>query len=454
MLQTIFEPASIAIIGASSTPGKWGHSILKNIIEGGYQGRVYPVNHREPEVLGMPAYKSILEVTQPVELAIIAVPAKAALKVAEECGRKGVKGIIAITAGFSEIGGEGIELEKKLIETVKKYNMRLLGPNTLGVVNAHLQLNASITSQMPKPGNISFITQSGTLGLALTDWTVATGLGLRIVVSTGNKANIDDVDLLEYLNNDEHTQVIAMYIEGINRGREFIRTARRIQKPIIALKTGRSKRGLQAVFSHTGSLAGTDEIYTAAFKQAGILRASTIDEIFDAALALSTQPPPAGNNVGIISNGGGASILASDKCEEHHLNIPDLTPETREKLKQNLPPFASTQNPVDMAGLSTYTAYHEAIKAMLQDPNIHSMIIIYVHTAMTSATEPAKALVEIKANCTKPVIACWMGGKGTEEGTDMLKAHSIPNYPVPERAVWALASLIHHKEALEVKTTA
>ncbi|MCL7413212.1 MAG: CoA-binding protein [ANME-2 cluster archaeon] len=444
-LRSIFEPDSIAVVGASASPGKWGNSILKNLLNDGFEGEVYPVNPRENEIMGRTCYPSVLDIPGPVDLAVIAVPSSLVFSVTEECGKKGITGIIMITAGFSETGNEGQQLEKQLIEIVERYGMRLIGPNSLGVVNSAIRMNASIISRLPNPGSISFITQSGTLGLALADWTMEMGLGLHIVVSTGNKANIDDVDLLEYLDEDLHTKVIAMYVEGINRGKEFMNVAKRISKPILTVKSGRTERGSKAVFSHTGSLAGSDEVYSAAFKQAGIIRVENIDDLFDSALALSVQPAPRGKRVGIVSNGGGASIIASDACERMGLDIPDLQPDSRKTIKDLVSGFASARNPVDTAGLASYDVYNGIVRQMLLDPNIDAMIVIYVHTVMWDASVPARAIVDIhRSTCSKPVIACWMGGAGTEKGEDILKKGGLPNYPVPERAVKALASLVKH----------
>ena len=448
MLSSIFEPASIAVIGASGNEMKWGGRILKNILRG-FRGPVYPVNPKEANIQGLAAYPSVLDIPDKVEMAVIAVPSQFVLTVAEECGKKGVKGLVVISAGFSETGKEGAELELRLVSIAKKYGMRMVGPNTLGIINKSVNLNASIIGKLPEPGSISFITQSGTLGLALADWTIDMGLGLCKVISTGNKADIDDVALIEYLNDDPATGVIAIYAEGIKRGREFIDTARRVKKPIIAIKTGRSKRGARAVFSHTGSIAGSDEIYSAAFRQAGVLRVDTIDEIFDAALAFSCQPLPEGNSVAILSNGGGASIVATDECEKHGINIVDLSEGTRERIRNILPEFASSSNPIDTAGTTSYKIYRDVVDALLIDPNVDALIVIYVHTLMTSAIPPAEAVVEMKQKNRKPIITCWMGGAGTEEGVSILKSGCLPNYSVPERAVKALSALIRHREFLE-----
>ena len=447
-LSSIFKPKSIAIIGASSNENKWGGRIFKNILSG-YKGAVYPVNPKEKEVQGVTSYPSVLDIPDEVELAVIAIPAQLVLPVAEECGKKGVKGLVVVSSGFSEIGDAGLGLEQKLVSIVEKNGMRMLGPNALGFVNEPVNLNASIIGRLPIRGPISFITQSGTLGLALAEWTIDMGLGLCKIISTGNKANIDDVDLLEYLNNDPSTGVIAMYAEGIKRGKAFLEVARRTKKPIIAIKTGRSKRGARAVFSHTGSIAGSDEIFSAAFRQAGILRVDSIDEVFDAALAFSCQPLPKGNNVAILSNGGGASIVATDECEKHGINIVDMSDETRRQIKNVVPEYASVSNPIDTAAASSYKVYRDVIQALVLDPNVDALIVIYVHTLMSNAIPPAEAVVEMKQNTQKPIITCWLGGTGTEKGIEILKSGGMPNYSVPERAVKALAALIRHREFLE-----
>jgi acetyl coenzyme A synthetase (ADP forming)-like protein len=451
MLDAIFYPSSIAVIGASNNEIKWGGRILKNIL-GDFKGKVYPVNPGETNIQGLNSYSSVLDIPVEVEMALIIVPARFVISVAEECGKKGVKGLIVVSAGFSEAGNN--ELERELVSIVRKYGMRMIGPNTLGIVNEPASLNASIIGRLPRPGSISFITQSGSLGLALAEWTIATGIGLSKVISTGNKADIDDIDLIEYLNSDPSTGVIAMYVEGIKRGREFIDTVRRVKKPIVAIKTGRSKRGAKAVFSHTGSIAGSDEVYSAAFRQAGILRVDEIDDLFDAALAFSCQPLPLGNNVAILSNGGGASIVAADECERQGLNIVDLSVRTREQINSVIPEFASSSNPVDTAGTVSFKIYNDSIQALHDDPNVDAIVVIYVHTMMSNAMPPAEAVVEMRQNCIKvksrkPIIACWMGGTGTEEGVEILKSGCIPNYPVPERAVKALSCLIKHREFLD-----
>jgi acetyl coenzyme A synthetase (ADP forming)-like protein len=446
MLSHLLEPDSIAVIGASSNREKWGYRILRNILSGGYYGKVYPVNSNEDEVLGMRCHPSVLDIPHRVDLGMIAVPAKIVPAVLEECGRKGIRGVVIVSAGFSEIGNN--ELEKKISDIARDHEMRMIGPNTFGFINTYLNLNASIIPQMPEKGGISFVTQSGTFGLALVDWAVSQQMGLHLVVGVGNKADIDDSDILEHLSADRHTKTITMYIEGIERGRRFIDVASRIGKPVIALKTGRSRAGSKAALSHTGSLAGTDRIYDGAFKQAGVIRARTIEELFDSALALSISQP-ADDGIGIISNGGGASILAADLCEDLGLHLPDLSERTVRMLKGVLPAIATPINPVDTAGDGSYEMFKDVTDIMLSDPGINALLVIYVHAEMVDPCLPAEAVIDASEGCDKPVLTSWIGGKGIGTAVKRLEENKIPNYPLPERAVVALNNLVRYKRILQ-----
>ncbi|MEA1907999.1 MAG: CoA-binding protein [Euryarchaeota archaeon] len=452
MLSKVLEPDSIAVIGASSNREKWGYLILDNIISGGYAGSVYPVNPNEDKVLGMGCYPSVLDIPHRIDLGIIAVPAEIVPAVLDECGRKGARGVVIVSAGFSEIGNR--ELENKVSDIARDYEMRMIGPNTFGFINTHLQLNASIIPEMPAKGGISFVTQSGTFGLALVDWAASQQMGLHLVVGVGNKADVDDSDILAYMSADRHTRTIMMYIEGINRGRRFIDVASGIRKPVIALKTGRSRAGSKAALSHTGSLAGTDRIYDGAFKQAGVIRAGTIEELFDSALAL-TISPPAGDGIGIVSNGGGASILAADLCEDLGLHLPDLSDDAVRMLKGVLPAIATPINPVDTAGNASYDLFKDVMDIMLSDPGIHALLVIYIHAEMVDPCLPAEAVIDASEGCNKPVmcnkpvITSWIGGTGIRTAVKLLEENRIPNYPLPERAVVALNNLVRYKRILQ-----
>nr|QNO49986.1 acetate--CoA ligase [ADP-forming] [Methanosarcinales archaeon ANME-2c ERB4] len=446
MLSKVLEPDSIAVIGASLNREKWGYRILDNIIAGGYLGDVYPVNPYEDEVRGTRCYPSVLDIPHRVDLGIIAVPAGSVPAVLEECGRKSVRGVVIVSAGFSEVGNR--ELEDKVRDIASVYDMRMIGPNTFGFINTHLHLNASIIPQMPGEGGISFVTQSGTFGLALVDWAASQQMGLHLVIGVGNKADVDDSDILEHLGADRHTKTIMMYIEGIEHGRRFIDVASRIRKPVIALKTGRSRAGRNAALSHTGTLAGTDRIYDGAFKQAGVIRARVIEELFDSALALSISPP-ADDGIGIISNGGGAAILAADLCEDLGLHLPTLSDDTVRMLKGVLPTIATPINPVDTAGDGSYKMFKDVTDIMLSDTGINALLVIYVHAEMVDPCLPAEAVIDARRGCDKPVLASWIGGKGLGDAVKLLKENQIPNYPLPERAVVALNNLVRYKRILK-----
>ncbi|MEA3324576.1 MAG: CoA-binding protein [Euryarchaeota archaeon] len=446
MLSKVLEPDSIAVIGASSNREKWGYRILDNIIAGGYLREVYPVNPNEDEVLGMRCYSSVLDLPHRVDLGIIAVPAGSVPVVLEECGRIGVRGVVIVSAGFGEVGNT--ELEDRVRDIAKDYEMRMIGPNTFGFINTQLHLNASIIPQMPGKGGISFVTQSGTFGLALVDWAASQQMGLHLVVGVGNKADVDDSDILEHLSADQHTKTIMMYIEGIERGRRFINVASRIGKPVIALKTGRSQAGSKAALSHTGSLAGTDRIYDGAFKQAGVIRARTLEELFDSALVLSISPP-AGGGVGIVSNGGGAAILAADLCEDLGLHLPDLSEDTVRMLAGVLPAIATPANPLDTAGDGSYEMFKDVTDIMLSDRSINALLVIYVHAEMVDPCLPAEAVIDAREGCDKPVITSWIGGTGIGAAVKLLEENRIPNYPLPERAVVALNNLVRYKRILQ-----
>ncbi|HIE30990.1 MAG TPA: acetyl-CoA synthetase [Methanosarcinales archaeon] len=448
MLSRILEPDSIAVIGASSNREKWGYRILRNIITGGYSGKVHPVNPNKDEILGMRCYPTVIDLPKGADLGIIVVPAPKVPLVLEECGRAGIEGIVIVSAGFSEIGE--MERENRISGIAMEYGIRMIGPNTFGFINTHLNLNASIIPEMSERGGISFITQSGTFGLALVDWAVSQQMGLSLVVGVGNKADVDDSDLLEYFSADSHTKPIMMYIEGIDKGRRFIDVASMVKKPVIALKTGRSRAGRRATLSHTGSLAGTDRIYDAAFKQAGVIRARVIEELFDSAHALS-MCKPADDGIGIISNGGGAAILAADLSEDLGLHLTDLSGGTIRMLKGVLPAIATPGNPLDTAGDASYDMFKDVLSIMLSDPGINAVLVIYVHAEMVDPCIPAEAVIDVRERCDKPVLTSWIGGKGLGTAIKLLKEKGIPHYPVPERAVLALNSLVRYKKILQNK---
>jgi len=442
-MQEIFSPNSIAVIGASNDEKKWGGKIVKNIISGGYTGAIYPINPKEKIIQGLTSYPSVLEVPGEIDLTVIVVPAPAVLAVVDECGGKNIKGLVVISAGFAETGNK--VLEEELQSKVDRYDMMMVGPNCLGIANNSIGLNASILQELPKKGNISFIAQSGSLALMIVEWAKENDIGLCKVISTGNKTDIDDVDYLEYLDADPNTKVIGIYAESIKRGRRFLEVAKRIKKPIVILKVGRSKKGAAAAFSHTSSMAGADEIYSAAFKQAGVLRVDTLDEFFDAILVLSTQPLPEGNTAGIISNGGGNGIIATDACEQYGIELPDLTEEMIEDVRKVIPGYGSAANPVDTAARSSIGTYGTIINSFIN--NFDAVISLYVNDA---TADPVPSATETALMAGKKPIIVYMGGaKKREEGVKILKEAGIPIYSSPDRAVKALGFLIQHKRFLD-----
>ena len=447
-LEALFNPKSIAVIGASSKPGKIGYAIMKNLIEYGYEGKIYPVNIKggEMEISGrkFKVYKSILEVPDEVDMAVIVVPAKFVPQVLEECGQKGVKVVPIISSGFGELGEEGKKAERQLVETAKKYGMRILGPNIFGVVYTPAKLNATFGPTDVLPGPLALISQSGALGIALMGWTILEKIGLSAVVSVGNKADIDDADLLEFFKDDDNTKAILIYMEGVKDGRRFMEVAKEVskKKPIIVIKAGRSERGAKAAASHTGSLAGSDTIYTAAFKQSGVLRALTIGEAFDWARALSNLPEPQGDNVVIITNGGGIGVMATDAAEEEGLHLYD----DLEQLKvfaNHMPPFGSYKNPVDLTGMADGKSYEGAIKDALAHPEMHAIAVLYCQTAVLDPRELAEIIIREynESGRKKPLVVAIVGGIEAKEAIDMLNENGIPAYPEPERAIKALSAL-------------
>ncbi|USS40369.1 acetate--CoA ligase [Thermococcus aggregans] len=447
-IEALFKPRSVAVIGASGTPGKIGYAIMKNLVDYGYEGKIYAVNIKggEIEISGrkFPVYKSILDVPDEVDMAVVVVPAKFVPQVVEECGKKGVKVLPIISSGFGELGEEGKKVEQQLVETAHKYGMRILGPNIFGVVYTPAKLNATFGPTDVMPGKLALISQSGALGIALMGWTILEKVGLSAVVSVGNKADIDDADLLEYFENDENTGAILIYMEGVKDGRRFMEVAKRVstKKPIIVIKAGRSERGAKAAASHTGSLAGADNIYTAAFKQSGVLRALTIGEAFDWARTLSNLPEPEGDNVVIITNGGGIGVMATDAAEEEGLKLYDNLEELK-IFANHMPPFGSYKNPVDLTGMAGAEAYEGAIRDALAHPEMHSIVVLYCQTAVLDPRDLAKVVIkEYEASGRKkPIVVGIVGGVEAKEAIDMLNEKGIPAYPEPERAVKALSAL-------------
>jgi acetyltransferase len=456
-MKELFKPRSVVVVGASREPGKVGHAVLRNIIESGFKGEVYPVNPRADKILGLNTYKSVLEVPGDVDLAVIVIPAQAVLDVMEECGRKGVKYAVVISAGFKEIGGEGIEREGKLIEIARKYGVRVVGPNCLGIIDLHTPLNASFASIPETKGGIAFISQSGALLSAILDWAPKAGIGFSKIVSLGNKADLNEVDFLTYLGEDPETKVILLYLESIADGRRFIEVGSTVtrKKPVILLKGGITEAGAKAALSHTGSMAGGITALKAALRKAGIIQVSSVSELFDMAIAFNSQPIPTGSRVGIVTNAGGAGVVISDLLVSRGLKLAEPSRYTVDYLRSVLPPVASVYNPVDVIGDAKADRYGVAIEALLRDPNIDSLLVILTPQVVTEPEETAKVIVELSRRYpSKPILAIFMGGGKVEKATRILIENNIPVYDMPERAVTAVLGLSNYRELRELLTKA
>ena len=454
MLHKFFNPGSVAVIGASRNPEKLGHSVLSNIIEGGYEGRLYPINPKADKILGLKAYRSVLDIPHPVDLAVIVIPYRFVPAVLEECGKKDVPAVVVISAGFREAGREGLERERDLIEIAERYEMRLIGPNCLGVIDTNTPLNASFAAGMPPAGPIAFMSQSGALGTAVLDIAMAGRIGFSKFVSLGNKADVSETDLLEAWADDPSSRVILVYVEGVPDGQRFIQVARRVtrQRPVVAIKSGVTKSGSRAVSSHTGSLAGSEVAYKAAFAQAGVIRATSMEALFDYALAFAYQPLPRGDRVGIVTNAGGPGILATDALERAGLEIPRLSSETAKSLEDHLPGAASVANPVDVLGDALADRYERAMQLVSADPKVDSLLVILTPQAMTEIEETAKAVGRLAQNVDKPVLGCFMGEARIGVGVEVLRQYGVPNYSFPERAAAALAAMSAYRNEKERPT--
>lgn len=441
----LLTPTSIAVIGASATPGKVGHEILKNILTEGFQGAVYPVNPKGGEILGKKAYTTVKKIPGEVDLALIVTPAETVLALIQECNEKKIENVIVISAGFGETGKAGAQEEFRIGEFARTHGIRLIGVNCLGLLRPSIGLNASFATDLPPSGNIALISQSGALAVALIDQAKSVHLGCSFVVSIGNKTVLDECDLLETALGDPETQVIGLYLESITHGQRFRDVAAKViaaGKPIVLLKSGTSQHGKQAVSSHTGALAGSDAGIAAVCSQTGVHRAGSLGEFTDILRAVSTQPALPSANIAVITNAGGPGILATDAAEEHGLNLPPLTEVIGSDLRTKLPPAASVRNPIDVLGDADATRYSAAIGACVRDPGIDGVILLLTPQVMTPSTEIAKAIVAAKKKTPLlPMVASFMGEANVREAVEELERGGIPVFPTPERAVAAIAAL-------------
>jgi acetate---CoA ligase (ADP-forming) len=442
VLTGLLRPKGIAVIGASTTPGKIGHTVVKNLIESGYEGGIYPVNPTADEILGLKVYKSVLDIPDQVDAAAITVPAKFVMEVVKECGEKGVKGLIVITSGFSEVGD--FELEHDLVKLAHDYGMRVLGPNVVGTLSNSDKLNASFAPFLPLKGSASLVTQSGALLIAMDAITYTRRIGFDKMVSIGNMSDVNFADMVAWLNEDENTNCITLYIEGLKDGRRFIDESVNATKPIVVLKAGLSEHGAAAAASHTGSLAGMQKIYGAAFQQAGAIQSTDLSDLFNCTLALSLQPPMTGENLLIITNGGGVGVLATDSAEFAGIPLKFAPEDVQEELKLHMPSFGSAKNPVDLTGMAGNDWYHDAVKFAFAHKWVDALAVLYCETAMTDPMEIAKSIqraIDETGIKDKPATVSFVGGERSEKAMQWLVENGIPAYNAPDLAVKAIGTL-------------
>lgn len=456
-LDAFFEPKSVAVVGVSRQPRKFGHVIFKNFIDSEFNGKVFPVNPKAESILGSKAYASVEEIPGELDLAVIAVPAVVVPSVVDECLSKGVKAAVIISGGFKEIGDEGAKLEREIKMKIEGQKLRIIGPNCIGVFDptSHVDTLFLPTYKLrrPKAGSIAFISQSGAFGSAVLDWAADQEIGISKFISIGNKVDVDEVDLLHYLSEDPLTKCITLYVESISRGRKFLETASKVlqNKPIVVLKGGVTKAGARAAMSHTGSLAGSAKVYEGAFKGAGVIQALTVDELFDYARALAYQPvPKMQKNIAIVTNGGGFGVISSDEASRQGLTLAEFSEDTLSKVKASLPDYALPHNPLDLVGDADVQRYRVALDAVSSDPNVGVILVIVLLQTSFIESDVVDAISEANVASGKPMIVCTIGGEFTHILSKMLEDDRIPSYPTPERAVKAVNAMIHYSKNLEI----
>ena len=445
ILESFFKPKTLAVVGASRNITKIGHAALKNILISDYDCKVFPVNPNEKEILGLKCYKNITQIPVDLDLVSISVPAKIVPQILRDCVKKNVKNVIIISSGFGEIGNQ--DLEDELKEIIKGTKMRVLGPNVMGYKNAADGLDASFVYGKARKGTLSLTSQSGALGIGMIYLANNEFVGISKIIGVGNKIDIDDDDLIDYFANDPDTKVVGLYIEAVKDGRAFMNSIKKCKKPVLVVKAGRSQAGARATASHTGSMAGSDEIYEAAIKQAGGIRCRDIVELFDMARALAGQPPAQGNRIGIISNGGGLGILLTDACVANGLTVPKLSTKTYKKIDKVLPDIVKPNNPIDLTGDAGFYRYEESTRALLEDPNIDGIIVAMVHGGYARPSEFTGAILKmirekkLHEEYKKPILAIWIGGKEFEDLVYDLKSAGVPIYPSSWRIARSMMAL-------------
>ncbi len=447
MLTSLFNPRSIAVIGASHDVKKVGHVVLDNLIRFHYQGDLYPINPSGSGILGLRPYPTVSQIGKPVDLAVIAIPANAVPDAVLDCSSGGVKAAVILSAGFREAGADGIRLEEEIRNISKKHDIRMLGPNCIGIINTANDMNASFAPGMLPKGRIAFVSQSGALGMAILDWAMGNNMGFSKFISLGNKTDLNEIDFIEYLVNDPDTDLILGYIEDVVAGKRFIESANKATKtkPIILLKSGGTEAGARAASSHTGALAGSDVAFDAAFKQTGIIRARGIQELFDTARAFSERKLPAGNRLLIITNAGGPGIIAADTAERLGVKLSHMNKESIDAMAVHLPPNASFYNPVDVIGDATSDRYEAVLEQAVKDPNVDGMLVILTPQAVTDIDNTAEVVIKTSMATDKPIITSFMGDMRVREAIKKLEGASLPNFSYPELAVKAFKRLADYR---------
>ncbi len=451
MLDSFFKPKGVAVIGASRDPHKLGYGVVRNLKEFRYSGAIYPVNKSASEILGEPCYPSVSEVPDPVDLAVIVVPAPVVPDMLRECGARGIRHAIIISGGFSETGEEGKALEEKLKEIAKDQDMRVIGPNCIGTIDTHTPVNTTFVTGMPETGEIGFCSQSGAMVASVIDWARGAGVGFSRIVSLGNQVDVNETQMIEALAEDRETKVITAYIEGVSDGQAFLEATKKaaLNKPVVALKSGRGESGAKAVASHTGALAGSAEAYEAAFERSGVQQANTMEEMFDWARALAWQPLPRGKRVGVLTNAGGPAILAVDALEKSGLELATLTDSTKSYLRSRLPKAASVSNPVDVLAGSGPGTYAVALDALLTDETVDAVVVIQAPQDWFLPASLAEVVGEVAGVHDKPVIASIMGKASVGEALNILHKRKVPNVSFPERVASVLSAMVNRKQWLK-----
>ena len=457
-LEAFFKPKSVAVIGASRESRKFGHVIFKNFAGSEYEGKTYPVNPKAEAILGVKVYPNLKEIPDEVDLAVIAVPAPIVPVTIDECLSKNVKASVIISGGFKEASEKGAKLELEIKQKIAGTNLRIIGPNCIGVYDPSSHVDTlflpTYRLRRPKPGAIAFITQSGAFGSAVLDWASSQDIGISKFISIGNKIDVDEVDLLNYLADDPLTKCITLYVESIDRGREFLKTASKVteKKPIVVLKGGATPEGANAALSHTGSMAGSANIYKGAFDQAGAIQALKVDELFDYARALAYQPKPkTQTDMAIITNGGGFGVISTDEASRLGMKLASFNPETLKTLKEKLPEYAIAHNPLDLVGDADVERYRMALNAVASDPNVGVILVIVLPQTSYIESDVVDAITEAQVTYGKPIVVCSIGGDFTQIMAEMLEEEHIPTYITPERAINTINALLKYRKALEDK---